>query len=263
MIKFCSLYSGSTGNSLLVQSNKTNILFDAGVSAKKITEALTSINVNPLDIDAIVVSHEHTDHIQGLGTFSKKFDVPVFANEKTWNAMKAQKDKISPSNINIFTNHKDFNINELRILPFSTPHDAADSCGFNVYNNDKKLSIATDLGHITEDIMGYLKNSSFVMLESNYEPEVLKCCCYPFPLKTRIAGPTGHLSNNIAGKTIAQLMNSGLKSVVLGHLSKESNFPELAYNTVLEELSKYDYNKNSININVASRFEPTDFFEVS
>lgn len=263
MLKFCSLYSGSTGNSLLVQSNETNILFDAGVSAKKITEALTSVNVDPSNIDAIVVSHEHTDHVQGLGTFSKKFDIPVFANEKTWNAMKTQKDKISDYNINTFTNYKDFKVKNLNIFPFSTPHDAADPCGFNIYSQDKKLSIATDLGHITEEIMDHLKNSSFLMLESNYEPEVLKCCSYPFPLKSRIAGPNGHLSNNIAGKTIAHLMDSGLKSVVLGHLSKESNFPELAYNTVLEELSKYDYDKNSIQLNVASRFEPTSFFEVS
>lgn len=263
MLKFCSLYSGSTGNSLLVQNEKTNILFDAGVSAKKITEALTSLNVDPTNIDAIVVSHEHTDHVQGLGTFSKKFDIPVFANEKTWNAMEIQKNKISDSNINTFSNDQEFKIKDIKILPFSTPHDAADPCGFNIYNQTQKISIATDLGHMTEEIMDYLKKSSFLMLESNYEPEVLKCCSYPFPLKSRIAGPNGHLSNNIAGKTIANLMDSGLKSVVLGHLSKESNFPELAYKTVLEELKKFDYDETSIQIGVANRFGPTSLVEVS
>jgi len=263
MLKFCSLYSGSTGNSLLVQSDETNILFDAGVSAKKITEALTSLNIAPDSIDAIVVSHEHTDHVQGLGTFSKKFDIPVFANNETWNAMETQKSKLSTSNIYTFMPNKDFNIGSINILPFSTPHDAANPCGFNVFSGDKKLSIATDLGHITEEIMDHLKSSSFIMLESNYEPEVLKCCSYPYPLKTRIAGPNGHLSNNIAGQTIAKLIDSGLNSVMLGHLSKESNFPELAYKTVSEELLKYNYNEKSISLEVASRFGPTKINEVS
>ena len=263
MFNFCSLYSGSSGNCLLVQNDNTNILFDAGVSAKKITEALTSLDIAPDNIDAIVVSHEHTDHVQGLGTFSKKFDVPVFANEETWFAMETQKNKISASNIYTFKPNQDFKIGNLNILPFSTPHDAASPCGFNVFNGNKKLSIATDLGHITEEIMEHLKNSSFIMLEANYEPEVLKCCSYPYPLKTRIAGPTGHLSNNIAGQTIANLMDSGLKSVMLGHLSKESNFPELAYKTVLEELLKHNYNDSSINLQVASRFNPSKLTEVS
>lgn len=263
MLKFCSLYSGSTGNSLLLQSEKTNILFDTGVSAKKVGEALASLNVEPSNIDAIVVSHEHTDHVQGLGTFSKKFDIPVFANEKTWNAMEVQKNKIASSNIHTFTSNQDFNIKDIIIHPFRIPHDAAEPCGFHIFHEDKKMSIATDLGHMTEEIMDGLKHSSFIMLESNYEPEVLKCCSYPFSLKSRIAGPNGHLSNCIAGKTIAHLIDSGLASVMLGHLSKESNFPELAYNTVLEELKKQDYDQNSVQINVANRFEPTSFIEVS
>lgn len=263
MFNFCSLYSGSSGNCLLVQNDNTNILFDAGVSAKKITEALTSLDIAPNNIDAIVVSHEHTDHIQGLGTFSKRFDVPVFANEETWTAMNSQKNKISSSNINTFKPNKDFKIGNLNILPFSTPHDAINPCGFNVLNGKQKLSIATDLGHITEEIMDHLKYSSFIMLEANYEPEVLKCCSYPYPLKTRIAGPNGHLSNNIAGQTISSLVNYGLKSVMLGHLSKESNFPELAYKTVSEELLKHSLDESSINLQVASRFEPSKLIEVS
>lgn len=263
MLTFGSLYSGSSGNSLLVQNEKTNILFDAGVSAKKITEALSSLHVAPESIDAIVVSHEHTDHIQGLGTFSKKFDIPVFANEKTWHAMESQKNKISDSNINTFKPYQDFSINGLQILPFQIPHDAADPCGFNVYYEGKKLTIATDLGHITEEIMDHLKESSFLMLEANYEPEVLKCCSYPFPLKSRIAGPNGHLSNHIAGETIAHLLNSGLKSVMLGHLSKESNMPELARQTVLEKLKTQDYDESAFHLEVASREKPSSLIEVS
>ena len=153
MLKFCSLYSGSTGNSLLVQSEHTNILIDAGVSAKKITEALAPLNVDAKDISAILVTHEHSDHVQGLGTLSKKFDIPVFATQKTWDAMKNQQEKISDKNQNFFNISEYFEVGDLKIESFKTPHDAADSCGFNIINKDSKLSIATDLGHMTTPIL--------------------------------------------------------------------------------------------------------------
>ncbi len=141
----------------------------------------------------------------------------------------------------------------MQIKPFSIPHDAANPCGFNISNGEKKLSIATDIGHMTNDILKCLEESSFVMLESNYDPEVLKCSSYPYLLKSRIAGPKGHLSNQLAGKTISHLLKSGLKNAMLGHLSKESNFPELAYQTVVDELILNDYNENSLSLSVASR----------
>lgn len=259
MLKFCSLYSGSTGNSLYVESDNTKLLIDAGVSAKKISDALTSINVDISNINGILITHEHTDHIQGLNVISKKYNIPIFANEKTWKSME---DKVNAKNKYFFINSKEFEIGDLKIHPFDIPHDAADPCGFNIYNKDKKISIATDLGHITESIIGNLENSSFIMLESNYDPEVLKCCSYPYNLKVRIAGPNGHLPNSLAGKTIAHLIHTGLKSVTLGHLSKENNFPELAYNTVLEELRFQNISIDSIQLNVASRFQPGPFMEV-
>lgn len=256
MLKFCSLYSGSSGNSLFVSSNNTNILIDAGVSAKKITEALTSINVDIEKIDAILVTHEHSDHVQSLGVLSKKYNIPVFANENTWNAMPKQKEKINLDNQNFYKSSENFTIGDLTIHPFSIPHDAADPCGFNILNDNTKISIATDIGHITENIMENLKNSSFILLESNYEPNVLKCCSYPYILKQRIDGPNGHLSNISAGKTIANLMNYGINHVTLGHLSKESNMPELAYNTVINELLLQNYKEKDINIDVADRNSP-------
>ena len=262
MLKFCSLYSGSTGNSLYLESENTKILVDAGVSAKKIVSALTSLDVNIEDIDSILVTHEHSDHIKSLGTISKKFDIPVYANTKTWDAMKEQKDKISSKNQFEFNNSEVFEINDLKIYPFDIPHDAANPCGFNIYNKKAKLSIATDLGHMTNKIISNLDGSSFIMLEANYEPEVLKCCSYPYYLKNRIAGPNGHLSNNTAGKTIATLMHSGLKEVLLGHLSKESNFPELAHKTVVSELQDYSYSEDELKISVASRIEPSKLIEV-
>lgn len=257
MLKFFSLYSGSTGNSLLLQSEHSNLLIDSGVSAKKVVDGLTKIGVSVDDINAILVTHEHTDHVQSLGTISRKYNIPVYANTKTWDAMKTQKDKINDSNIKFFQTNENFEIEDLKIHSFSIPHDAADPCGFNFVSGKEKISVATDIGHMTTNVMDCLENSQFLMLESNYEPEVLKCSRYPYLLKTRIAGPNGHLSNQLAGKTIANLIDSGLKEVMLGHLSKENNFPELAYKSVLEELSYAGFTDQDIAIEVASRTEPT------
>lgn len=254
MLNFCSLYSGSSGNSLFIETPNTKLLVDAGVSSKKIENALLDINIEPSSLDGILVTHEHIDHVQGLGTFSKKFDLPVFANQETLDAMPKQTDKIASNNIKTFKVSDKFSIGDLDIKPFSIPHDAANPCGFNIWKDNKKISIATDIGHMTNNILARLEESLFIMLEANYDPEVLRCSSYPFPLKSRIAGPTGHLSNEIAGKTISHLLKSGLKSAMLGHLSKESNFPELAYQTVMDELiSNNSFEENMIHLGVASR----------
>ena len=257
MFNFCSLYSGSSGNCLLVQTSNTKILIDAGESAKKISAALSSMDIDPTQINAILVTHEHSDHIRGLGTFSKKYDIPVFANSKTWDAMPEQSSKIIEDNIKKFTIEENFEIGDLKIHPFKIPHDAANPCGFNISYNDTKISIATDLGHITSNIAHKLEDSKFILLESNYDPEILKCSAYPYLLKKRIAGPNGHLPNSDAGKIVSFLMNSGLESVMLGHLSKENNFPELAYKTVVDTLIDDNLDCSKIKIDVASRFAPS------
>lgn len=256
MFNFCSLYSGSSGNSLLVQSEHTKILIDAGVSSKKIETALTNLNIDPASINGILITHEHSDHVQGLGTFAKKFNLPVYVNQKTLDAMPKQKEKISEKNIKKITIEEKFEIGDLLIKSFSIPHDAANPCGFNIFKDNKKISIATDIGHMTNGILKNLEDSIFVLLESNYDPEILKFSRYPYPLKTRIAGPTGHLSNETAGKTISYLLNSGLQQAMLGHLSKESNFPELAYKTVLDEIISNNHNETSLKLSVANRDIP-------
>ena len=258
MLKFCSLYSGSSGNSSLVQSKNINILIDAGVSGKKIVDALASINIAAENISAILVTHEHSDHVQSIATLSKKYNIPVYANKKTWDAMKDKKDKILNENICYFNNNKPFTLSDITILPFDIPHDAANPCGFTISDSDSKVSIATDIGHMTTSILDNIKNSDFLLLEANYEPDVLKCSSYPFHLKERIASPIGHLSNIEAGKTINYLADFGVKNIMLGHLSKENNFPELAYKSVLEQIENKE-----LTLNVASRFEPSEFFEVS
>ena len=263
MFRFCSLYSGSSGNSLLVQTSNTKILIDAGESSKKISTALSNLEIEPSSIDAILITHEHFDHIKGLGTFSKKYNVPVFANNKTWDAILKQTDKIEEKNINKFTIEENFEIGDLKIHPFKIPHDAVNPCGFNIIHNNEKISIATDIGHMTSNIAHKLEDSSFVLLEANYDPEILKCSPYPYLLKQRIAGPNGHLPNLEAAKTISFLMNSGLKEVSLGHLSKENNFPELAYKTVVNELIDNKKDCDKIKISVANRNCPSNIIDIA
>ena len=263
MLRFCSLYSGSSGNSLFVETENTKLLIDVGMSCKKIEEALTSLEVDPSSINAILVTHEHSDHVKGLSTISKKFDIPVFSTHETFEAMPTHTEKLSDKNINFINPSNNFYINDLKILPFSIPHDAANPCGFNIIKDTNQISIATDIGHMTNSILKHLEGSNFILLESNYDTEVLKCCSYPFKLKTRIAGATGHLSNAIAGKTISYLIQNGnLKTAMLGHLSKESNFPELAYRTVVDEMISSHYDKDSISLSVASRDYPSKLIQL-
>ncbi len=261
MFQFCSLYSGSSGNCSFLQTNTTKILIDAGESAKKIEEALKKINVEPSCIDGIFITHEHSDHVKGLGIFAKKFHIPVYANKETWNAMPKQKEKLEENMIHTFT-FSPFLIGDIKVEPFSIPHDAANPCGFNFYHEDKKMSIATDIGHISESVIKHLNNSSFLLLEANYEPEILKCSPYPYLLKQRIKGPNGHLSNTEAGQTISYLTDYGLKNVMLGHLSKENNFPELAYKTVVEELMEHNIEENLIHLSVAGRYDVSPMIDV-
>lgn len=256
-MKFCSLYSGSTGNSLFVQGEETKVLIDAGVSAKKITESLAAINVDIKEINAILVTHEHIDHIRSIGTLAKKYNIPIYANLGTWNGIENEKLVINIENRNYFKNGKSFEIGDLKIKSFSTSHDAMDSCGFSIESDNKKVSIATDLGEATKEVMENLKASKFVLLESNYEPEVLRACSYPYSVKSRISSKKGHLSNNQAGQTISKLIESGLMRVMLGHLSKESNFPELAYKSVANELIRNGIKEKEIELNVASRTGPS------
>ncbi len=250
------------GNCLYVESDNTKLLIDAGVSLKKIEKGLDTIDVSPSSIDGILVTHEHSDHIQSLGNLSKKFNLPVFANSETFDAMPKQTDKISTENINKFKIKQKFSINDIEITPFSIPHDAANPCGFNISCNDDKISIATDIGHMTNEILKQLEGSKFVLLESNYDTEVLKLSKYPFSLKQRIAGPNGHLSNEIASKVINYLLHDNLKIAMLGHLSKESNFPELAYQTVVNELINSNSDVSKLSLSVASRNEPSKLIHI-
>lgn len=248
MINFCNLYSGSSGNCTYIASENTRILVDAGVSCNKIVKALEELNVELDEIDAIIITHEHSDHTKGLTTISKKYNIPIYANIPTWHMIESL--NVKDNCKFTFTTGKEFEIGDFKIHPFSIPHDAVDPCGFSIFHDGKKVTIATDIGHITEGVLHQMENSDILLLEANYDDETLKCGPYPYQLKKRIMSEKGHLSNEEAGKTLAYLSKYNVQNMILGHLSKENNFPELAYQTVFNEI---DMNGNICNLSVASR----------
>lgn len=236
MIKFCSLYSGSSGNSIFLGLGSTRLLVDAGLSAKRIIEALVSIGEKPSELSAILVTHEHSDHIRGVGILSRKFNIPVYANENTWSAMESDIGPVDSRNKAFFNTGSEFEIGGILIKAFPIPHDACDPVGYSFFGEEKKITVATDIGHMSLELLGCMEDSDLLLLESNHDVEMLRIGPYPWYLKKRIAGDRGHLSNEAAGEVIAHMAEKGTKRFLLGHLSKENNFPELAYQTVCNAL---------------------------
>ena len=236
-MKFCSLYSGSSGNSLFVSNNGTKLLVDAGLSGIRIQRALNVIGENADEICGILVTHEHKDHIHGLGVLSRRFDLPIYANEKTWAAMADDLGKIAPQNIKTFEFEKNFAIEDLEITAFKTSHDAAASAGFRIGNGKKSLGIATDSGIITPEMTAALRGCDLAVVESNHDVAMLEAGSYPFYLKQRIKSDFGHLSNETAGGMALALVKQGTRQLVLAHLSGENNYPLLAYETTARILT--------------------------
>ena len=262
-MKFCSLYSGSSGNSIFIGSEKAKILIDAGLPGKKIDEALKQIGQNPSDIDGIFITHEHIDHIKGVGVLSRKYDIPIFANVKTWCAMKDKLGDIKDSNMKVFENDRSYSLGDLIIRPFSISHDASDAVGYNFYAENEKMSIATDIGMITDNIRRHLYKSKLVVLESNYDPNMLMMGSYPYSLKKRVMSDTGHLSNEDAAKFCIDLVKEGTERILLAHLSKENNFPELAYETSKSILAQNDIIiGQDLKLDVLLREEVSDIYNV-
>lgn len=232
MIQLASLFSGSSGNAVYISNGNTHILVDAGLSGKTIEESISSIGGSIHNIQAILISHEHMDHILGAGVLSRRYGIPIYANSKTWDAMRRDLKKISGECIRTFVTGEPFIIGDIEVSTFHTPHDAAESVGFNFRYQQKKVTIATDIGHMNRTLLTSLEGSDILLLESNHDIEMLKVGRYPWPLKQRILGDSGHLCNDIAAKVVAYLALKGTRKFMLGHLSKENNFPELAYETV-------------------------------
>jgi phosphoribosyl 1,2-cyclic phosphodiesterase len=235
-MEFCSLFSGSSGNSLYVGSERTKILIDSGLSGKRIQEAMMEVGINPSEIDGIVITHEHYDLIKSAGILSRRFNIPIYANTKTWEAMIGSIGEIQKDNIKVFDGYNPFEIGDITVVPYEIPHDAASPCGYSFIHDGNKISVATDIGHASENVKNNIKDSDFILLESNHDVEMLKVGPYPYPLKLRILSEVGHLSNEDCGKTIVDILNSKIKKITLGHLSKTNNYPELAVRTVLSVL---------------------------
>ena len=229
-LKFCSLYSGSSGNCQFIKSEKTTILVDAGLSGKRIQQEMVNIGEDPKKIDAIFITHEHMDHIQGAGILSRRFDIPIYANEKTWNAMSSVIGDVKPHNIKTIS--EDAEVGDLFIQSFDISHDAAHPVGYNIYYRDKKISMVTDTGCVNQNIISSIRDADLLLIESNHDEDMVLIGPYPWSLKRRVLGEFGHMSNDTAGNLITKAIKRGTEIVLLGHLSKENNFPQLAYKTV-------------------------------
>lgn len=236
MIKFCPIVSGSEGNSVYIGTEYTNILIDAGLSGKRIEEGLKQIDVLAETIDGIFVTHEHADHIQGVGVLSRRYDLPIFATEGTWNAMDCILGNISRKNRKIIYSGEKMEFNDLIINPFSISHDAAEPVGYSVLAGNIKMAVATDMGHVTDIVKEGVADSDILLVESNHDIDMLQNGSYPYYLRQRILSDRGHLSNDTAGGLLSEMVTSRLKHVFLGHLSNENNRPDLAYKTVEELL---------------------------
>lgn len=236
-LSIAPLYSSSSGNSTYIGSDKTGILIDVGCTGKNIFSALEQIGVDPRFIKGILVTHEHSDHIKGVGIVSRKYDIPVYTNCVTWQAMEKKIGEISLKNHRVI-DENDFFIDDLCISPIPLSHDAADPMGYCISCQGKKISILTDTGRITKPMIQKAAGSQIVLLEANHDVSMLKCSRYPYELKRRILSTNGHLSNEDCACCAIELAKSGVKGILLGHLSKENNFEELAYNTVAEALMR-------------------------
>jgi len=233
----CPLASGSKGNSLFVSCRNNSILIDAGLSGVEIERRLSAINIDPESLTAIIITHEHSDHVKGAGILSRRFDIPVYISQMTYKAA-SHLGKIE--DLRFFECGIPFEIDQIRVSPFSISHDAEDPAGLTMEYNGHKIGIATDLGIATTLVKEHLKDSHILYLESNHDPEMLKNGPYPWHLKQRIKGRTGHLSNIDTKMLVSELKTDQLKHVILAHLSEENNCPEKAALEVSKSLNASD-----------------------
>ena len=229
-LSVCMLASGSKGNAIFVSDGSTSILIDAGLSGIEIERRLRSKGLCPDDLDAILVSHEHADHIQSVGVLSRRFDLPVFISEGTRKAASSHIGNIQ--DIVNFESGTSFLINTLTIHPFSISHDAEDPVGFTINRDKTKIGIATDLGIATSMVKEHLKDCSLLILEANHDTDMLINGPYPWELKQRIKNRTGHLSNEESKNLLKDVQHDRLKHVILAHISETNNTPEKALNAV-------------------------------
>lgn len=230
------LGSGSNGNCTYVETPGARLLVDAGFSLRQIRARLAGIGRTPENLTAILVTHEHSDHVQGLGALCKKLNIPVFCNRLTGEAIEYSMQEKLPRRT--FETGAEFEVGDVVVEAFSIPHDAQDPVGFLLRTPDANLGFLTDLGHVTQLVLQRVKAANVLVLETNHDVKLLQDCPRrPWSLKQRILGRHGHLSNTAAAEALTQIMSAELRHLFLGHLSRECNRPELAQRVIHEQLT--------------------------
>lgn len=256
-MRLVSIASGSSGNCIYVGSDNSHILVDAGISNKRIVQGLGEIGLKGSELNGIVITHEHSDHTKGLGVLARKYGVPIYGTKETLEEIGRMKylgeyprELLVPILPDV-----DFIIGDLEVKPFSIDHDAANPVAYRIQCDRKSVAVATDLGHFDQYIIEHLQGLDAILLEANHDVNMLQTGPYPYYLKRRILGEHGHLSNENAGRLLSCLLHDKLKKILLGHLSKENNYEELAYETVRLEINQGDtpYAASDFAIEVARR----------
>jgi len=264
-MRLCSIASGSSGNCIYTGTEAAHVLVDAGISGKRVECGLKELGLTGSDIDGILVTHEHSDHISGLGVLCRRYHTPIYATRRTLEAMTEAGGlgKIDPELLIEVEADQPFTIKDLTVNPMHISHDAADPVAYRFSYGKKKAAVCTDLGVYNEYTVECLKGMDVLLLEANHDVNMLQVGSYPYYLKQRILGKRGHLSNENAGRLLSRILHNDLKKVVLGHLSKENNLPELAYETVRLEIDLADntYHAKDFSIEVAKRSEVSDMIE--
>lgn len=261
-MRLCSIASGSSGNCIYTGTEATHVLVDAGISGKRVEAGLHSMGLTGHDVDGILVTHEHSDHISGLGVLCRRYRIPVYATPGTIGAIKACKSlgEIPEELFCEIEADEAFTIKDLTVRPMRISHDAAEPVAYRFSYGKKKAAVCTDLGTYNDYTVECLKGMDVLLLEANHDVHMLQVGSYPYPLKQRILGNRGHLSNENSGRLLSRVLHDDLKKVVLGHLSQENNLPELAYEAVRLEIDLADnpYRANDFPIQVAKRGEVSE-----
>ncbi|WP_042358072.1 MBL fold metallo-hydrolase [Geomicrobium sp. JCM 19055] len=235
-MRFSVLASGSTGNAMYVESERTKLLIDAGLSGKKMEELFQTIGRSLSEVDAILVSHEHSDHIKGVGIVARKYNIPIYANEKTWKAMETSIGPVQTDQRFHLETGSNLSFQDLTVETFGVSHDAADPMFFVFHENNRKLALATDMGYVSDRIKGTLKEANALVFESNHDINMLRMGRYPWNVKRRILGDMGHVSNEDAALALADIITDKTRHIYLAHLSLDNNMKELAKMTAEQVL---------------------------
>ncbi len=236
-MEFYTLASGSSGNCTLIRGQNASILVDAGISCRKITSRLRSVGVELADVDGIFITHTHSDHICGLKVLLKQYTGRIYASAGAGEDLLSRVETLRPDQLSVLIPEQPVEVSALEVTGFSTPHDAPGSMGYHIREGSRRFAIATDLGCIQPNIVSMISGVHAAILEANHDPDWLREGPYPYQLQQRILGMYGHLSNEVCGELAVELVRSGAGVLVLGHLSRENNAPERAYDVVADYLA--------------------------